>query len=429
METFDVAVIGLGFTGLPVAVAAAEAGYLVMGVDSSPQRVADVTRGTIASKLPTVAEHDLRAVLATGRLRVQESASRLPAAGVFVLCVPTPPGSFGGADLAPLRQATDAVAACLRTGNLVLVQSTCPPGVVNQVVVPQLLERTGLRPGVDFHLAHSPVRIDPGVALSPLRSLPRVVGGLTPACTERAACFLRRLTDHVIPVSSVQAAELVKVFENTFRLVNISLVNELAMLCQATGVAAEEVLEAASSKPFGFLRHNPSAGAGGDCVPVSAGFLASAAQRQGTPAALIEAAIARNNAMPATTIRFIEDLLAVNGMRSLRGSRILVAGVTYKPDVPNIRQSAAVKVLELLHHTAYVSYHDPYVPALVLSDGTNLRSQNLQPGAADLIVLLTNHQVVAASSLMRCRAPVVDCSAGLPRLLACGQPVTDDTAC
>jgi UDP-N-acetyl-D-glucosamine dehydrogenase len=429
MKALAVTITGLGFTGLPMAVDAAIAGCHVVGVDSSPERVAAIARGTVSGELTTVSDHELRAALATGRLHVQTSAHGLPAANVHVLCVPTPPGHHYGVDLVPLRHAARGVAASLRAGDLVVVQSTCPPGVVEQVVAAELAEGSGMRIGVDFHLAHSPVRIDPGLASSTLRSIPRIVGGATPRCTEIAARFLRRLTDRVVTVSSIQTAELVKVFENTFRLVNISLVNELAALCHASGAAVEEVLEAAASKPFGFLRHAPSAGAGGDCVPVCAGFFASAARRCGVAARVVEAAIVRNNVMPGHTVRCLEELLVAHGLRPLSDCRVLVVGVTYKPDVPNIRQSAAVKVLELLHRQTKVSYHDPHVPRLVLRDGTTLRSQTLRPEVADLVVVLAGHQAVDLETLMRCQVPVVDCTTGLPGLVTPPQADTTAVAC
>ncbi|MFC0429785.1 nucleotide sugar dehydrogenase [Kutzneria buriramensis] len=415
MKALAVTITGLGFTGLPMAIDAVRAGCHVVAVDSSPERVAAIAGGAVADELTTVSDRDLRAMLATGRLHVQTSAHEVPAADVHVLCVPTPPGSHEGVDLAPLRRATRGVAASLRVGDLVVVQSTCPPGVVDDVVATELAEGSGLRVGRDVHLAHSPVRIDPGIASSTLRSIPRIVGGATPRCTKLAARFLRRLTDRVVTVSSIRTAELVKVFENTFRLVNVSLVNELAALCHASGVAVEEVLDAAASKPFGFLRHAPSAGAGGDCVPVCAGFFASAARRCGVAARVVEAAIVRNNAMPSQTVRRLEEL--VHGVRPLRDCRVLVVGVTYKPDVPNVRQSAAVKVLELLHHQAEVGYHDPYVHRLVLRDGTALHSETLRPGVADLVVILTRHQAVDTALLMRCQAPIVDCTTGLPHFV------------
>lgn len=426
MKALTVTITGLGFTGLPMAIDAANAGCHVVGVDSSPERVAAIAGGTVGGELTTVSDHELRAVLATGRLHVQTSAHRLPAADIHLLCVPTPPGNHHGADLVPLRHATLRVAASLRAGDLVVVQSTCPPGVVDEVVASELVDGSGLRLGVDFHLAYSPVRIDPGIASSTLRSIPRVVGGATPRCTELAALFLRRLSDRVVTVSSIRTAELVKVFENTFRLVNISLVNELAALCQASDTAVEEVLEAAASKPFGFLRHAPSAGAGGDCVPVCAGFFASAARHRGVAARLVEAAIARNNAMPADTVRRLEELLPAHGLRPMRDCRVLATGVTYKPDVPNIRQSAAIKVLELLSRRTTVAYHDPYVPGLVLCDGTTMRSQALRPDVADLVVVLVGHHATDMDALVRCQAPVVDCTTGVPRLVA--DPRADMTA-
>jgi len=426
MKAFTVTITGLGFTGLPMAIDAARAGCEVVGVDSSPGRVAAIASGSVGGELTTVSDRELREVLATGRLHVQTNAHTLPAADIHVLCVPTPPGESHGANLVPLRDAARHVASSLRAGDLVVVQSSCPPGVVDEVVAVDLAQGSGLRVGRDFHLAHSPVRIDPGIASATLRTIPRIVGGATPQCTELAARFLRQLADRVVTVSSIQTAELVKIFENVFRLVNISLVNELAALCQASGAAVEEVLDAAASKPFGFLRHAPSAGAGGDCVPVCAGFFASAARRRGVAARLVESAIARNNSMPAQTVRRLDELLSAHGFRPTSECRVLVVGVTYKPDVPNVRQSAAVKVLELLGRRTKVGYHDPHVPRLVLRDGTTMRSRPLRPGSADLVVVLVRHKAMNLDVLIRGHAPVVDCADGLPRLLT--PPPADITA-
>jgi UDP-N-acetyl-D-glucosamine dehydrogenase len=372
--------------------------------------------------LATVNEEELRGVLATGALVVRHSADVMPAADAHVVCVPTPPGSDGGAELGPLLGAVERVAGVLRRGDLVVVQSTCPPGVMERVVVPRLVAGSGLAPGAGFSVAYSPVRVDPGSDAFSLRTLPRVVAGATPGCRRAAETLLSRFTDQLVPVGSLHAAELVKVFENTFRLVNISLVNELAAVCRASHVDFAEVLDAAGTRPFGFLRHHPSPGAGGDCIPVAAGFFAVAARQHGVAATVVETALALNQAMPATTVHHLRQVLAANHLPLLSGSRVLVVGITYKPDVPNVRQSAAVRVLEQLRLEAEVGYHDPYVSSLTLSDGTTLRSKEIGPGVADLVLVLTRHGVVDDGALFSCEAPVIDCTAGQPRLLCWSGP-------
>ncbi|MEU7474541.1 nucleotide sugar dehydrogenase [Lentzea sp. NPDC042327] len=405
----DVVVIGLGFTGLPTAVAAARAGMTVLGVDASRERIGEITEQRPGCGRGTVDEQDLGGALASGRLRLRHSADGIPHSGTYVLCVPTPADHRGRLDVSMLNQAADDVARSMRPGALVLVQSTCAPGTVEEVLLPRIAAMSGLRPGLDFHLAHSPVRTDPGNVS--VDTVPRVVAGHTPRCTELAVRFVGRVADRVVPVSSPRAAELVKVFENTFRMVNISLACELAALCRAQRVDVDEVLAAAGTKPYGFLRHRPGPGAGGDCVPVSAGFFTASARRYGLHSPVVDAAIAVNEAMPAHTVHRVREALAARGLPPLRRCRVLVAGVTYKPDTANVRQSAAVRVLNELAAEAEVAYHDPYIPELVLDNGTVLRSQPVT-APADLVLVMTRH--AAKDPVRRADVPVFDCSSGDP---------------
>jgi UDP-N-acetyl-D-glucosamine dehydrogenase len=417
MKSPDVVVVGLGFTGLPTAVAAAEAGLRVVGLDSSPQRVRDVIGVRAGCGLGTVSEVVLSRALSTGRLVVRDITDGLPAAKVHLLCLPTPPDERGGVDMRPLAQSLRAVAAVLRHGDLVIVQSTCPPGTADQSLVPALEQLSGLRAGTDFHVASAPMRIDPGNHAHGLAAIPRVVGGHTSRCAARATQFLSSIAHEVVTVTTTCAAELAKVFENTFRLVNISLVNELAVVCRAYGVDVAEVVRAAGTKPFGFLGHHPSAGAGGDCVPVSARFLSTAARRRGALTPLVDTALAVNDAMPAHAARRVREAAARVTGKPLRDSKVLLLGVTYKADTPNVRQSAAVAVLEELRRDTAVDYHDPYVAELVLSDGTRLRSrERVDLGDVDLAIVMTPHRVY--SDLDGSGVPVLDCSTGEPRLVA-----------
>ncbi|WP_246019406.1 nucleotide sugar dehydrogenase [Saccharothrix australiensis] len=404
--------MGLGFTGLPTAVAAAGAGLRVTGLDSSAQRVREVAEARPGCGLGTVSEHALRAALATGRLTVRDAASGPPVAEVHVLCLPTPADRRGGVDLRPLTTAALAVGSVLRPDDLVLVQSTCPPGTVAESLVPTLERSSRLRAGADFHVACAPMRIDPGNRSHGFAALPRVVGGHTTRCADRAARFLSGVAHEVVGVTSTCAAELAKVFENTFRLVNISLANEFAALCRAYGVDVAEALRAAGTKPFGFLGHEPSAGAGGDCVPVSARFFTAAARRRGLHSPLVDTAITVNDAMPVHTVHRLREAVHSTG-RSLRDSRVLLLGVAYKPDIPNVRQSAAIAVLEELHRETAVEYHDPYVPEVVLSDGTRLASRQLGDfRSTDLVVVMTPHRVYRGLEILD--VPVYDCASGYP---------------
>jgi UDP-N-acetyl-D-glucosamine dehydrogenase len=323
----------------------------------------------------------------------------------------------------------DSVAPTLRQGDLVIVQSTCPPGTTQDMVLARLARRSGLLPGTGFHLAYSPVRLNPGDARATLRKVPRVVAGATSACSRRAMEFLRRITDQVVPVSTTRTAEFVKIFEDTFRLVNISLVNELTALCRASHVDIREVLDAVATKPFGFARHHPGPGVGGAGLPASTAFFASAARRVGVPSAIVAAAVAVNDAAPAVVVRRLHRLLAAHRLPPLTGRRILVVGVTYKPDVPDVRESAAVRVLTRLRRVADVAYHDPYVPELRLADGTVLRSAPLDPDWPDLALLLTRHTAVEPAGLVEHGVPVVDCSTGTPALVTGAEaaPASSDT--
>lgn len=414
MERTDVVVVGLGFTGLPLAVAAARSGHDVCGVDSAAQRWGQIEQGTVLPGSGQVADDELRALARAGKLRAQGSGA-VPAAAVYSLSVPTPMLGNGRIDTSFLTRASASVGRSLRRGSLVLVHSTCAPGTIEREVVPELARRSRLLPGIDFHVAHAPERIDPGLTGPGHGSLPRVVAGLTPQCTKAAVAFLRTVFDQVVPVSSLHTAEFVKTFENTFRLVNISLANELAAVCRDQGVDPAEVIEAAATKPYGFLPHRPGIGAGGGCIPVVTEFFRSTARIQGIVAPVVEAALAVNSAMPGRLIRRLQDLLAEHGGPPLRGSRLIVVGVTYKPDVADIRNSSAVRVVEQLHAETTLSYHDPYVPRLRLERGTVLRSVPLERlESPEIAVILTRHSTVDYSRLREPGRLVIDCSSGTP---------------
>lgn len=426
MSDHDVAVIGLGFTGLATAVSVARAGFRVLGLDDSADRVNEIRDVTPGCGRTTTSEHMLSWTLETGRLEVRQSQTDSSSARIHVLCVPTPPGPGEGAELSSLHAAVDRVGALLRAEDLVLVQSTCPPGAIERSVAPRLAQRSGLEPGRQIRLAYSPVRLDPGrTGADEGHRIPRVVAGMSARCTAVAVRFLRQFADRVVPVSTIATAELIKVFENSFRLVNISLVNELAALCQVRGIDVHELLDAAATKPFGFLAHRPGPGAGGDCVPVSARFLAAAARNSGVGASIVDAALKVNNVMPERVVDRVETLLTARGLPPLRACRVLIVGVTYKPDVPNVAGAAAVRIIERLRADGPVRYADPYVSSLRLSDGTMLRSEGPNPSKTDVVLVLTRHRTVDLAAVAGHNTPVVDCSTGWPRLVSGGNDLPE----
>jgi UDP-N-acetyl-D-glucosamine dehydrogenase len=379
----DVVVVGLGYTGLPTAVAAARSGYTVVGVDHSSTRIAELRAVSPGCGRTTVAETELAALLA-GPLTIRPGP--VPAAKVHVICVPS----------RDLPSALDLVVDSLRADDLLIVQTTCPPGMIEGVVLPRI------SPGI--HVAHSPVRISPG--LRPILAVPRVVAGSAPDGLTTAERFLSDIGETPIRVGSIRAAELTKVFENTFRLVNISLANELAALCGRLGVDVAEVLNAVGTNTHNYVGYVPGPGAGGDCVPVCAEFFAATARHHGLAAPTVEAAIATNDSLPQTIARQIPTV-----------GTLLVAGVAYKPGVGDVRRSAAVRMLEQLRQRSDVRYHDPYVPHLRLADGTDLYSQPVEPGRFDLVLIVTRHPDMDVRGF---NAPVIDCSAGVVSTVEAG---------
>jgi UDP-N-acetyl-D-glucosamine dehydrogenase len=387
-----VCVVGQGYVGLSVASGAAISGMHVDGVDADGARV-----GALASGRNVVAGVDdttFGLAVETGRLRFGTDFGAAGTANVLLICVPTPLIEHRP-DLSAVEAACRAVAPHLTRGTLVVLESTTYPGTTEQVVRP-LLEAHGLRAGRDFLLAYSPERIDPGNVKYGLRNTPRVVGGLTPESTEVAARFYAQLVDDVVSVSSCRAAELAKLLENTFRMVNIALVNELAMLCAEQGIDTWEVIRAAATKPFGFMAFQPGPGVGGHCIPLDPTYLAWQSRRDtGKPFRLVELAQDVNAQMPAYVAQRVAEALNARG-RAVNGARVLALGVTYKPNVGDVRESAAISVLEHLHRKgARLSFHDPFVDR-VERGPLRLRRTALTNAAiarADCVLVLTPHDV------------------------------------
>ena len=389
-DTATVAVIGQGYVGLSVAAAAAQAGMRTIGVDLDPGRVASLSDGD--QVVPGVDDGLFVDAFATGRLGFTTDPAVVADADVVLICVPTPLID-SRPDLAAIEGAGAAVGRYLTPGTLVILESTTYPGTTEQVLRP-LLEVGGRVAGDDLLLAYSPERINPGDHAHGFAGVPRVVGGLTPPCTEAAAAFYGRLVDVVHPVSSCRAAELAKLLENTYRLVNIALVNEMAQLCADQGIDTWEVIDAAATKPFGFHAFYPGPGVGGHCIPLDPAYLTWQSRRDtGRPFRLVELAKDINDQMPSYTARRIMDSLNRRGI-PVKGAKLFALGVTYKPDVGDVRESAAIQVLaHLSSWGAKLSFHDPFVTSID-EHGMKLRRRRLTEALvrdADAVLLLTPH--------------------------------------
>jgi nucleotide sugar dehydrogenase len=386
----SVVVVGQGYVGLPLAVAAAASGRRVVGLDLNKSRVDQLNCGT--SPVGDVSDAELKRELAAGRYRATTEFATVVDADVVVLCVPTPYHN-DAPDLSYIEGAAREVGQHLTAGTLVILESTTYPGTTEEVLLPILEDASGLAGGVDLQVAFSPERIDPGNPSYGLHNTPKIVGGLTAEATERAAAFYGGFVEQVVRVSAPKAAEMAKLLENTFRHINIALVNELAILCQDLDVDVWEVIAAAASKPFGFMPFYPGPGVGGHCIPVDPMYLSWRVRQFGGAAKFIDLARDVNAAMPLYVVTRIQDLLN-DRERSLKGARILILGVAYKPNISDMRESPALPLIALLQRKgAFVSFSDAHVPVLRLDDGTTLETQDPLVAAedADCVVVVTAH--------------------------------------
>ncbi len=401
----DVAVVGAGYVGLPLAVRLAEAGRTVVCLDPAADKMERLNAGD--SYIEDVASADLKRLVDTGMLAGTTDEGELRDADAILICVPTPLAEHREPDLGAVRSATAAVARNLRKGHVVVLESTTYPGTTREVLQP-MLEEGGLTAGVDFHLAMSPERIDPGRTDFTVHTTPKVMGGLTPACAERAAAVYQGAVDTIIQVSSPEAAELAKLLENIFRTVNIALVNELAMLCDRMGLDVWEVVDAAATKPFGFMRFEPGPGLGGHCLPIDPFYLTWKAREHEFSTEFIELAGKVNGNMPSYCVDRIARVLN-DDAKSVRGADVLVLGVAYKNDVGDMRESPALPIIELLRERgAHLRYHDPHVAAMPELD---LQSVALTPeavAAADCVVIITGHNDVDYAMVVDRAASVLD---------------------
>jgi UDP-N-acetyl-D-glucosamine dehydrogenase len=397
------AIVGAGYVGLPLAQTFADGGRRVLLVDIDADVVAALNRGE--SHIGDVASDVLAPLVESGQVEATTDYERIREADAVLIALPTPLSAQREPDLSIVEAAVRRLAPLLREGQLVVLESTTYPGTTRELVLP-ILEESGLRLGEGFHLAYSPERVDPGNTDWSTRSTPKVVGGMTPACTERAAALYREAVDEVVEVSSPEAAELTKLLENIFRSVNIALVNELARLCGRMEIDVWEVIEAAATKPFGFMSFTPGPGLGGHCIPIDPFYLTWKAREYDFTTEFIELAGKVNQSMPYYCRSLISQALNHGLGRSLRGSKVLVLGVSYKPDIGDIRESPALKIIELLRGGgADVAYHDPHVPELPKH---GLRSVPLEPAAHDCVVIVTNHSNVDYEQLVDEARLVID---------------------
>ena len=402
-----VSVIGLGYVGLSLAVELAKAGLTVRGIDLDLERVTLMNRGE--SYLVDVPTEALAPLVADGRLTASTGFEEAANADALIICVPTPLRKSKEPDISYILSAVESLLPHLRPGQLMVLESTTYPGTTEEVVQPRL-EANGLVIGRDFFLAFSPERVDPGNKRFTTANIPKVVGGVTPACTRLAAALYQRVTSKVFEVSSPRVAETAKLLENTFRSVNIALANELAFACRKIGVDPWEVIDAAATKPFGFMPFYPGPGIGGHCIPVDPLYLSWKVRLTGYEAQFIALADQVNRAMPEHVVSLVGDALNDRG-RALRGSSVLVMGVTYKADVNDIRESPSLEIIEMLERKgAHVSYADPFTPQLAVN-GLKLSAVEPTPetvAAADCVLILTNHSSFDGAAIAASARLVVD---------------------
>lgn len=402
----EVAIVGAGYVGLPLARVFAEAGKRVVLVDVDAARVAKLNAGE--SYVEDVPSEVLEGLVAAGLVTATTDYDALREADAILVALPTPLSRQREPDLSILVSATEEIAKRLRRGHLVVLESTTYPGTTREQVLPILEQGSGLVAGRDFHLAFSPERVDPGRKDWTTKNVPKVVGGIDEASTEAAAALYASAVETVHRVSSPEAAELTKLLENIFRSVNIALVNELAQLCDRMGIDVWEVVEAAATKPFGFMSFKPGPGLGGHCIPIDPFYLTWKAREYGFYTEFIELAGKVNESMPYFCRSLVSQALNHSRQRSLKGSRILVLGVAYKPDIADTRESPAVKLIALLRNAgAEVDYHDPHVPAFE-ENGIAMESVPLEPGAYDCVVIVTNHSAIDYDRLVEEAQLVVD---------------------
>jgi UDP-N-acetyl-D-glucosamine dehydrogenase len=404
-RTAKVGVVGLGYVGLPLAVEYAAGGYQVTGIDLSEAKVARVNAGDLY--VGNIASSVLAPLIEKDRLRATTDFSVLQDLDTVNICMPTPLRKTKDPDMSYIVAASEQIAQYLHSGMLVILESTTYPGTTDELVCP-MLAKSGLEVGKDFFLCFSPERVDPGNAKFQTKNIPKVVGGTTSACTELGRLFYEQALEHVVPVGSTQVAEMVKLLENSFRMINIGLVNEMALMCDGMGINVWEVNEAAATKPFGFMLFFPGPGLGGHCIPIDPFYLSWKTKQAGIEARFIELAGYVNAQMPHFVVTKVQNALN-EASKPLKGSRVLIYGVAYRRDIDDMRESPALDIMLLLRRRgAEVSYFDPFVPSLRLEDELLFSAPADNIRSADCVVIVTDHSAFDYRALVQDSALIVD---------------------
>jgi UDP-N-acetyl-D-glucosamine dehydrogenase len=407
-RTARVAVLGLGYVGLPLATVFADAGFRVIGIDPDKRKVDTVQRGE--SHIQDVSTEHVARLVKAGKLEATTDFAILAEVEAVSICVPTPLRKTGDPDLSFILDATTELANYVHPGMVIVLESTTYPGTTREILLPKLGDEKGLSVGENFFLAFSPERVDPGREDWTTLNTPKVIGGITPACSEVASAWYSQALQSVVPVSSAEVAEMAKLLENTFRMINIGLVNEMAIMCDRLGVDVWEVIDAAATKPFGFMKFTPGPGLGGHCIPIDPLYLSWKLRALNYTARFIELASEINTGMPRYVVGKVQDALN-NQSKSLKGSRVLVLGVAYKPDIDDLRESPALDVIGLLEQKgAEVLYHDPHIPCL-RHDGWERESvSDLMEAvrSTDCVVIITNHSSYDYKAILEAARVVVD---------------------
>jgi len=416
-KTARVAVLGMGYVGLPLAVVFAEKGFTVTGIDPDQRKVAALHKGE--SYIPDVPTETVSRLVNAGCLKATADFSALADSDAVSICVPTPLRQTGDPDMSFIMSATDEMAKYMHKGVVVVLESTTYPGTTREVLLPKLGEEKGLKVGEDWFLAFSPERVDPGREDFTTFNTPKVMGGITSACSEVATVWYEQAIQNVHSVSSAEAAEMAKLLENTFRMINIAMVNEMAIMCNRMGVDVWEVIDAAATKPFGFMKFTPGPGLGGHCIPIDPLYLSWKMKAFQYTARFIELASDINTNMPRYVVARALDALNDRG-KTLKGSKVLVLGAAYKPDIDDIRESPALDVIGLLKKKgAHVEYHDPYIPALKTHEGDEMHSvPDLMTAVreADLVIIVTNHKVYDYPAILEAAQFIFDSRNALAKL-------------
>src|SRR3954452_9363425 len=401
-KTARVGVVELGYVGLPLAVEYAKAGFSVTGIDVQNSKVDSLNAGT--SYIQDVPTREVKELVADQKLRATTDFSVIAELDTINICVPTPLRKTKDPDMAYVVAASEQIAKYAHPGMLVILESTTYPGTTDELVRP-MLEKSGIQTGTDLFLCFSPERVDPGNPKYQTKNIPKVVGGTTPACTEMGVLFYSQALETVVPVASTQVAEMVKLLENTFRMINIGLVNELAMMCSRMNINVWEVIDAAATKPFGFMPFYPGPGLGGHCIPIDPFYLSWKSKQSGIEARFIELAGYINGRMPEFVVEKIQNALN-DFAKSVRGSRVHVLGIAYKRDIDDVRESPALDIMLLLERLgAKVTFSDPFIQKIDINGGT-LQSEELLPFVekADCVVIVTDHSAVDYSAVVeRCK--------------------------